>query len=1497
MQMSSLIPIPTKTKQSKFKEAQDLSSILIETLANDLNGIDALIKSKAIANVTSNLSTFIQFYSTDDEIKTNLQNSRIKLSLLQRSNDEIEGHLIVLAEYIKNENKKHALEKIEKLFTIKDNISNNVNQLNDINKKCTHYCYSLWGYSMGNGNGGNEMNLNVNSNANANESDSSLNNSSSINVSRKEFDDGRKRSKKKNCNRKKQSLNSNSKSPACLYLKDSSANKCSMNKTSHNISPSLFVIESNNNSNSYYNRLNTNPNSNKNKDYRSPLFEINKCNSSNPVSNTKASSSAFNQCPRKPKKELNKTQKSFTLSNSLLSCSNNKDSKCSISLSDDNISFYQSKIKELIKEVEKINESLIEEKSINTDLKFELNKCKESHSIPAFMIENQCSIKDNCNSKDIVYLKDISEMIYNILSMENQLRKSVSSLSFSIPSSSLSLSSSSSVTSFDFIEFSKGHNSIKDHLIHLVNRIELIKETIEQQVISKTNCNNNKVIYNEILSNKDSEIKELKMKLESLSPSLSSIQSKPQALVTSIDQQREDTNISNSALNKEIRELKDLLTSKEKELSESNEIYQSDIQSKKLIESLLKTELQSIQKTYESLLKELKDEISKKDSEITQYKQKQSSNELLLINQLKQNHQKNIAQLKELYTQSINNKNEAIDSLTKHCNTLRSTRQEHQSLLSSQDNTPSINREEIVRPFKDEISKLKKQILIKDNAINDYQTNIDSICKKTVNEKLKQHEMEKLFQKQNDYEVEVLNDKLKALTEQNELYYKQIRELCDQVNELDIKEKELINQLDSKDNEVLELTGNISQLEKKVEIKESAIEELECLMQRNKNEMMEQMKDITNEYELKIEESNAKKIFKQISFHLIQISIPPSIKLKPKRMETYAFSLYAKLNHSKANKLISKYEIDSNTFSIVSIERIKTFSLKKLDVVLLNISALTILADKPLKKQHTTNNIIDSWSFSINNQSNKSNVQLKMSSIDFSLNNNKKRAFDQKILRKFSNYVLIKPTLHIAKITMSTSAFSLDSRRNYRFIKEKLIKATLLQMTIENTILNWKFDITKTSMISNETSVYHESKIINKQVKSNAYIIDYMTRINIEGIDMKKVDETDNRFTFKTNKLMITHDPKSKFLIQNTQSQQNALNNNPNESLIPIFEKQLSILNSNGDIVKLAHNACFNNKDIKIISKINNLYLSHYNYNSLVNDKEMLKKKRESDGSFYLFEPIVLNAFTILSNETIKLQSIDKETQTQKEIMRYEVDMVKTQIIFYASKIDNCPLPLSIPTQAQVNSHLISLSIVKSNDIQFDIKPFINKTIALSMSQLQISIESLRTTSLIPQITQSSFNISSITKTPNEPQSVISIQLLKTKHITLNKSQTQSPYSSKYDNEEDDEESEYTEDNEEYEKLKDENCKLQTEAKALNEENEILNSKLSEVESVLNQEREEFVGHLRLAFEKMIIEIQITSKAKEYVTAILRMLSYSDDDILDIYNQIGKKKGLFGFLR
>ena len=77
-------------------------------------------------------------------------------------------------------------------------------------------------------------------------------------------------------------------------------------------------------------------------------------------------------------------------------------------------------------------------------------------------------------------------------------------------------------------------------------------------------------------------------------------------------------------------------------------------------------------------------------------------------------------------------------------------------------------------------------------------------------------------------------------------------------------------------------------------------------------------------------------------------------------------------------------------------------------------------------------------------------------------------------------------------------------------------------------------------------------------------------------------------------------------------------------------------------------------------------------------------------------------------------------------------------------------------------------------------------------------------------------------------------------------------------------------------------------------ENTHLKEELSDTNTL---KKDDIIGTLRNALERLIYEIQLTNKVKEFLTVILRVVGYSDDQISTIYQAKEKKKGFFNMFK
>ena len=62
--------------------------------------------------------------------------------------------------------------------------------------------------------------------------------------------------------------------------------------------------------------------------------------------------------------------------------------------------------------------------------------------------------------------------------------------------------------------------------------------------------------------------------------------------------------------------------------------------------------------------------------------------------------------------------------------------------------------------------------------------------------------------------------------------------------------------------------------------------------------------------------------------------------------------------------------------------------------------------------------------------------------------------------------------------------------------------------------------------------------------------------------------------------------------------------------------------------------------------------------------------------------------------------------------------------------------------------------------------------------------------------------------------------------------------------------------------------------------------------------KDELLNMLKNSFERLILEIVLTPKIKEFLTVILKLLDYSEDEIAQIWvYKDEKKKNFFGFFK
>ena len=99
----------------------------------------------------------------------------------------------------------------------------------------------------------------------------------------------------------------------------------------------------------------------------------------------------------------------------------------------------------------------------------------------------------------------------------------------------------------------------------------------------------------------------------------------------------------------EIISLKEELRNSEKKYLELKGMFDSNIESKNLIENLLKKNNEEIKKTYEQKISKLKRKLDEKEKEINKLKEHFDKEEMNMLNKIKEDNDENIQKIKSYY--------------------------------------------------------------------------------------------------------------------------------------------------------------------------------------------------------------------------------------------------------------------------------------------------------------------------------------------------------------------------------------------------------------------------------------------------------------------------------------------------------------------------------------------------------------------------------------------------------------------------------------------------------------------------------------------------------------------------------------------------------------------------------------------------------------------------------------------------------------------------------
>ena len=633
--------------------------------------------------------------------------------------------------------------------------------------------------------------------------------------------------------------------------------------------------------------------------------------------------------------KLNKTKRDLSVSminQKIRGKSNNiREIKDYNTINVDRRSVGKNKLINFEKENEDLKKKLSIQKQLNERLTRELQKSKRKSNGNITPTKSNSKIFKEKKEKEI---KDIpSYMKKNILKFNEKINK-ISDLMFSLTFSINNIQNKKEVVSLLESEFS----NIKKNLLFITTEISELKSCLIKISLDNETNNNiksiNKNLYSQTLKSDDdfenlstneieslkkenlnlqssldlykSQIINLNNKLtneqkskENMEKSLNDIKFKNEELVEKINK-IEQTNKSASNINignkeeadtylkdisttsySEIISLKEELRNSEKKYLELKGMFDSNIESKNLIENLLKKNNEEIKKTYEQKISKLKRKLDEKEKEINKLKEHFDKEEMNMLNKIKEDNDENIQKIKSYYenkfisiseqqNSSISNNFSKLDE--NNIGKLSRINDEFSRIKNDENNENSLNNISL-NSFKeqfDEKSEFKRQMIDfqnKNNLLEDENKKLKTKIQKLMNEmdgnveterKSKTQYMNQIFNLQeeilkyktneNKIKEEILNlehenrknkNNIKIYNEEIEdmksLNNKLLKEIEDLQNEK--KEKKFINKKDEEEIILLKKENNnyINEINKlKRNIREINIQKNELEMELNK---------------------------------------------------------------------------------------------------------------------------------------------------------------------------------------------------------------------------------------------------------------------------------------------------------------------------------------------------------------------------------------------------------------------------------------------------------------------------------------------------------------------------------------------------------------------------------------------------------------------------------------------------------------------------------------
>ena len=499
---------------------------------------------------------------------------------------------------------------------------------------------------------------------------------------------------------------------------------------------------------------------------------------------------------------------------------------------------------------------IITQKEIIERLKNEIDFLKQNNN-------NKINVNKNGNYKENennIKLK----LENNVLLFLNEKLKLISDLIFSITFSINNLQSNK-------ISLDDEYNNIKNNLINMTSQISEIKSNLLKMSLENENIFKNEEFYNDNdnlfninkinienefnLSLYKNKIKTLQKDNESLKSSIEQLKSKIITLTQLISSQEK-----NNIENQEIILLKEKIKIKEKRLTEMKGMYEADINSKNIIEKLLRKNIEEMKESYEQKISKLNKKLEEKGKEINEKNN--------LINKMNIKKIKSLNNNEEYKRLSSSTNNDDILKINDEISKVRYDKEikndfslENSINLSLlKENYDENDKKDIkVKKLEDEINALKiinNKITTELNELkNDIKTKDEILSLKEINSSFANEiNSIKNIMVNNNQKLEIekknsgnnQNELLKSKTYSNESDYDLINKLKNDLNTLQINKrnleaqnKELNDKIIKKDKEIICLITNNNKEKKNLnEQHKNEIEKLnsEIKDKTNKNE-------------------------------------------------------------------------------------------------------------------------------------------------------------------------------------------------------------------------------------------------------------------------------------------------------------------------------------------------------------------------------------------------------------------------------------------------------------------------------------------------------------------------------------------------------------------------------------------------------------------------------------------------------------------------------------